>query len=70
MQIRQAFEADIDDVLRVERDAFGYDKEAELVRELLNDPTAQPLISLLAYNDDRAVGHIPVSYTHLTLPTN
>ena len=58
MQIREAVETDLDDVLLVERLAFGYDKEANLVRELLHDSSAKPLLSLLAFKKDRAVGHI------------
>ena len=48
MQIREAVETDLNDVLSIERLAFGYEKEAELVRELLHDPSAKPLLSLLA----------------------
>ncbi len=58
MHIREASDSDLNDVLYVERIAFGYDKEAELVRELLDDSSAKPLLSLLAFNDDRVVGHI------------
>ena len=47
MKIRKALETDLNDVLEVERLAFGYDKEAELVRALLQDPSAEPLLSLL-----------------------
>ena len=58
MHIRQVSEADLDDVLSVERAAFGGNDEAELARNLLADPTARPTLSLLAFEDDRAVGHI------------
>ncbi|MCP4675595.1 MAG: N-acetyltransferase [Deltaproteobacteria bacterium] len=58
MRIQEALDSDLDDVLLVERTAFGYDKEAELVREMLADPTAKPIVSLLAFQDDRVVGHI------------
>ena len=58
MYIREATDEDLGDVLEVERLAFGENEEAELVRELLVDPTARPLISLLAFEEDRAVGHI------------
>lgn len=58
LQIVEATESDLDDVLAVERLAFGQDEEAELVRELLADPSASPLLSLLARESDRAVGHI------------
>jgi putative acetyltransferase len=56
--IREAAEGDLDAVLDVERRAFGGNAEAELVRRLLSDPSAEPRLSLLAIEDGRAVGHI------------
>lgn len=58
--------SDLDDVLLVERAAFGRDEEAALVRDLLGDPSARPLLSLLAREDDRAVGHILFTSVRLT----
>jgi putative acetyltransferase len=58
MRIREATDSDLNDVLFVEKEAFGYDKEANLVKDLLGDPSARPLYSLLAFNNARAVGHI------------
>ena len=58
MKIREATDSDLNDVLSVEKEAFGYDKESNLVKDLLSDPSASPLYSLLAFNDDRAVGHV------------
>ena len=66
MYIREASDSDLDDVLFVERTAFGYDKEAQLVRDLLGDPSARPAISLLAFEGDRAVGHILFTTARLT----
>ena len=57
MKIREALETDFDDVLLIERLAFGYDKEANLVRELLHDPSAKPLLSLLALKLVFVLGH-------------
>jgi putative acetyltransferase len=66
MIIREATAGDLDDVLRVEREAFGEEDEAELVANLLKDPSAQPALSLLAYGDDgKAAGHI--LFTRATL---
>ena len=65
MEIRQAQRADLEAVLAVERAAFGTDEEAELVRALLGDPTAQPLISLLGFEGERAVGHVLLTRTRL-----
>ncbi len=42
----------------VEERAFGYDKEAKLTADLLRDSTAKPILSLLAYYDSKAIGHI------------
>lgn len=58
MHIREAKRTELEDVLAVERDAFGSDEEAELVNDLLRDPSAEPLLSLLAFENDKAVGHI------------
>ena len=65
MHVREARAADLNDVLAVERLAFGYDKEAELVRALLEDASAEPFLSLLAFDDDKAVGHILFTAAHL-----
>ena len=58
MFIREAVESDLDDVLSVERGAFGSDEEANLVKALLGDPSARPFVSVLAFQEHRAVGHI------------
>jgi len=58
VRILEATASDLPDVLAVERAAFNEDSEAELVEALLNDPTAQPLLSLVARQGDIAVGHI------------
>jgi len=58
MKIREATDSDLNDVLSVEKEAFGYDKESNLVKDLLSDSSASPLYSLLVFNDDRAVGHV------------
>ncbi|MFC1650379.1 GNAT family N-acetyltransferase [Candidatus Latescibacterota bacterium] len=58
MQIREAKKSDFEDVYSIECEAFGMDKEAKLVKDLLSDPSAEPLLSLLAFENDKAVGHI------------
>lgn len=58
MCIREAVDSDLDEVLSVERAAFGSDEEANLVRDLMDDKSARPILSLLAFEDGRAVGHI------------
>jgi putative acetyltransferase len=58
VRIVEAVAADLEDVLSVEREAFGGGDEADLVRDLINDPSARPLLSLLARAGERPVGHI------------
>ena len=58
MQIRETSNSDLESILAVETAAFGGGTEAELVRRLLADPSARPTVSLVAFEDDRAVGHI------------
>ncbi len=58
MHIRETTASDLDNVISVQRDAFGGDEIANLTRDLLSDPSAAPMVSLLALDEDRAVGHI------------
>jgi putative acetyltransferase len=58
VKVRHARDEDLAAILAVERDAFGQESEADLVRQLLDDPTARPLISLVAEDGARIVGHI------------
>lgn len=63
--IRESNLSDLDDLLAVERAAFGSEEEAELVRNLLNDSTAEPRLSLLAFQEQQAVGHILFTRAYL-----
>ncbi len=67
MNIRKTETNDLEEIIRVERAAFGYDdQEIEtLVRDVLADPSAAPVLSLLAEQDGRAVGHILFSRAYL-----
>jgi putative acetyltransferase len=56
--IRETKDADLEDILLVERQAFNSDKEADLAKDLLADPTAKPLLSLMAFIEDQPAGHI------------
>jgi putative acetyltransferase len=67
MMIREATESDLNTVLSVERAAFRRDAEANLTGDLLADPTAKPLLSLLAIKDGQPVGHI--LFTKATITT-
>ncbi len=66
MYIRATTPADLKDILHVEKAAFVRDIEANLTRDLLTDPSAKPLISLLAYIDDQPAGHILFTNAYLT----
>ena len=44
--IRETASADLAEIVRVHKEAFGYDKEAELTAELLGDASARPYLSL------------------------
>lgn len=71
MAIRLATPTDLPAVLRVETAAFGPEEGdiiANLVQDLLADPTAQPVLSLLAMQDDQAVGHVLFSRATITPP--
>lgn len=63
--IRESNSSDLHNILAVERAAFGSEDEAELVRNLLNDPTAEPRLSLLAIQEQQAVGHILFTKAYL-----
>lgn len=54
IQIRETATSDFSHIMEVEKLAFGYDKEAELVAELLADNTTKPIVSLLAFYKRRA----------------
>lgn len=56
--IRETNSTDIEAILEVEKQAFGSEEEAQLVANLLQDETAKPTLSLLAFYDNEAIGHI------------
>lgn len=58
MDIRHAEPADLASVLEVHRVAFGGEEEAELTAALLDDPSARPVLSLVAEEDGRVIGHV------------
>lgn len=62
--IRETTENDLAEILAVEGAAFGAEADVirELVENLLKDPSAEPALSLLAYEDETAAGH--VLFTH------
>lgn len=66
MIIREALESERQVILSVERAAFGSNEEADLVSGLLDDVSAKPLLSLLAFRENRATGHILFTRAVLT----
>jgi putative acetyltransferase len=57
--IRKTTPVDLETILQVELAAFKNDRSIKkLVTDLLKDPSAEPRVSLLAYDGDKAVGHI------------
>ncbi|MBN1821614.1 MAG: N-acetyltransferase [Prolixibacteraceae bacterium] len=63
--IRKAEKSDLNDILKVEEQAFGYKKEALLVAGLLKDRSAEPILSLLAFYKGKAVGHVLFTRAYL-----
>lgn len=64
--IRETTIADFDAIMEVEKQAFGYDKEARLVAQLLSDETAKPFVSLLAFHGEEAIGHILFTHAYFS----
>lgn len=61
MEIRQSTELDNDQIGQIHKAAFGETKGpeiADLVNDLFDDITAEPLLSLVATEDGQLVGHI------------
>ena len=56
--IRETNLRDLDDILKINSVAFNNEKEPKLVKDLLNDKTAEPRLSLIALKDEKPVGYI------------
>jgi len=66
MHIREAKNSDLNNILLIERAAFNSNEEGELVRNILADPSAKPLLSLVAFLGGHPVGHILFSRAQLS----
>lgn len=69
MEIRKATESDRKEILNIHNQAFGKDKGpviAKLVNDLLDDETAMPILSLVAVENNKLIGHI--LYTKAIIP--
>lgn len=58
--------SNLNSVLHIQTEAFGHNKESNLVKNLLNDDSAKPILSLLAIDDEQAVGHILFTKVRIT----
>ena len=58
IKINETTPGDVEKIFSVQKEAFEEEEVAILAINLLKDPTAEPIISLMAYHQDRAVGHI------------
>jgi len=67
MLVRPARAEDTADLLDLERAAFGGNDEADLVAALLADPSALPIINLVAEEAGTILGH--VLFTHAVVKT-
>lgn len=56
--IRQTGSSDAEAIRNIQRLAFGQEEEATLTMNLINDPSAIPVVSLLAQSGHSPVGHI------------
>ncbi len=65
IQIREATEQERKQIYNVEYRAFNEPDEAIFADELLDDPTARPLVSLLAFDGELPVGHILFTKAYL-----
>lgn len=68
IQVRQASDADGQEIKNVVIEAFGPGDGPEivgLITDLLGDPTAQPLVSLVATVEEQIVGHILFTTVHI-----
>lgn len=68
MLLREAVPADRGAILQVHALAFGRDDERVLVDALLSDPSAQPVLSLLAEDRGALVGHAVFTNVELVGP--
>ncbi len=65
ISFRETTSQDARAIRHVHEKAFGQKDEAELTIALLQDPTSQPLVSLLALRGSEPIGHILFSRVYL-----
>ncbi|WP_075186463.1 GNAT family N-acetyltransferase [Teredinibacter haidensis] len=67
IEIKEMSPTEIEFALEVEKAAFASESEAQLCKDLFQDSSAEPYLSLLAFDQKLAVGHI--LFTKATLAT-
>lgn len=65
MYIRKTSDSDLNNILFVVHKRFGHGKEVGMMKALLVDPSAKPILSLIAFKDHQAVGFILFTKAHL-----
>lgn len=65
LRLRRTKPSDMAAVCRIHTRAFGRGDEAQLVYAILDDPSARPVLSLMAVIGAEPVGHILFSAAHL-----
>ena len=58
MIIRESNDPDSTGIMKVNKEAFNSDLEGKIVFDLFSDPSAKPLLSLIAIKNDETIGHI------------
>lgn len=58
IKIRNTTTKDINDIIQIQKAAFGENSIEKLTDDLLKDETAKPIISLLAIDKYKPIGHI------------
>ncbi len=69
MEIRRSKESEKTEIDKIHKIAFGEEagpEIAKLVSDLFNDKTAEPLLSLVAVQDERLVGHVLFTKVSIT----
>jgi len=65
MMIRRSTDADVEMILSIHHVCFPEEAVDELTAALLSDPSARPLVSLVAMEEDTLIGHVLFTAAHL-----
>ncbi len=70
IKIKESGTNDFKNIMEVEEQAFDSDEEAKLTEKLLKDKTANPILSLLAFHKNEAIGHVLFTRVYIDEMTN